>query len=61
MVGVFKRFIQAIFDIYVLLLLLWNAMDRPRLPKQRLLEMLYDDGVFVLFVGVHASPKAPFA
>ncbi|KAH8106398.1 hypothetical protein DFH11DRAFT_1271914 [Phellopilus nigrolimitatus] len=41
---------QAIFDIYVLILLLWNAMDRPRLPNQKLFKILHEDGVFLIII-----------
>lgn len=42
--------LQIAFDVYVLGLLLWNAMDRPRLPNDKLLRMLYEDGVFLIIV-----------
>lgn len=44
--------LQIAFDVYVLGLLLWNAMDRPRLPNDKLLRMLYEDGVFLIIVSL---------
>jgi len=37
---------QILFDVYVLFLVLWNAMDRPRHANENLSEMLRRDGVF---------------
>ncbi|KAI5116239.1 hypothetical protein M0805_001233 [Coniferiporia weirii] len=41
---------QAIFDIYVLGLVLWNAMDRPRTSNQKLLRILYEDGIHLIMI-----------
>ena len=42
--------LQVVFDLYVLGVVVWNAMDRPRLISQRLPGIFKNDGVFFLAV-----------
>ncbi|KAL5492838.1 hypothetical protein ACEPAI_4286 [Sanghuangporus weigelae] len=39
---------QVVFDIYVVALIVWNVMDRPRLPSQKILKVAYEDGLFLI-------------
>ncbi|EJC99091.1 uncharacterized protein FOMMEDRAFT_160647 [Fomitiporia mediterranea MF3/22] len=41
---------QASFDIYVVVLVIWNAMARPRMRNRDLYTMLRNDGVFLIFL-----------
>lgn len=37
--------VQALLDVYAILLIVWNAMTRPRLQQQKLLQILEHDGL----------------
>lgn len=43
-------YFQALYDLYVLILLLINTMEMPRLSDRMLLEIALKDGIFLVFV-----------
>ena len=49
---------KAIFDLYALTIVLWNGIDRPRLTSEKLFELFYKDGVFLLIVSANAFHDA---
>lgn len=43
---------QLAFDVYALILVFLNAMDRPRVQGQKVWKMLHEDGIFLIAVSV---------
>ena len=41
---------QIAFDVYALVLVFLNAMDKPRVQGQKIWKMLYEDGIFLITV-----------
>ena len=44
--------LQAVFDLYVLLLLFLNILDKPRSTDQKVLKAAYEDGFVLMTVSV---------
>ena len=49
---------QIVFDVYVVVLLFLNAMDKPRVEGQKVWKMLREDGIFLIAVSLHAHSSS---